>query len=248
MIIITLPAYNEEKALPPLLDAIAAVRLSELPDLQVLVIDDGSTDMTAEIVRSYMGRYPWIDLVQHEHNKGLSLAIQTGFKMALQKAQPDDIIVTLDADNTHPPDTIPSMVRRIAEGCDVVIASRFQRGAKVYGVPLLRRLYSRVMGILFQMVFPIRGVRDYSCGFRAYQARVLQQASQRYGEHFITERGFACMVEILFQLDELAGVKFGEVPFTLHYDYKPTTTKMRVGKTIRDTLRVAWRHRIRRVK
>jgi dolichol-phosphate mannosyltransferase len=243
MIIAVLPAYNEEDALPPLLEAMAAVRASTIPDLRVIVVDDGSADSTADVVRQYGEANPWVRLVKHVQNAGLSEAIQTGFRAALDEAGPDDVIVTLDADNTQPPDTIPSMLAQLDTGRDVVIASRFRRGAEVHGVPALRRLYSRVMSIMFQIAFPIRGVRDYSCGFRAYRATKLQQAHDVYGDDFITEQGFACMVEILFQLDKLPGTRFGEVPFILHYDWKPTETKMRVGSTITDTLSVALRYR-----
>jgi dolichol-phosphate mannosyltransferase len=243
MIIIVLPAYNEELALPLLLDAVDRVRQGSLPDMRVIVVDDGSADSTAEIVRQRHQTSPWIDLAQHKKNQGLSQAIQTGLQTALADAGPGDIIVTLDADNTQPPEVIPQMIDRIAGGCDVVIASRFRPGAEVHGVPALRRLYSQVMGILFQIVFPIKGVRDYSCGFRAYRVEALNRAFATYGDGFITERGFACMVEILCQLGRLGGVSFGEVPFTLHYDFKPTATKMSVWRTIRDTLGVLLRYR-----
>lgn len=246
MISIILPAYNEEEALPPLLDAIAEVRQTALPELRVFVIDDGSQDGTAEVVRQKAQQHPWIRLAPHERNMGLSQGIQTGFETALVDAGADDIIVTLDADNTQPPDTIPAMVGRIRQGADVVVASRFQPGAQVYGVPPIRRLYSRVMSVLFQLAFPIRGIRDYSCGFRAYRARTLKLAYNTYGDGFITERGFACMVEILFQLSHLKGTRFAEVPFILHYDFKPTETKMKVGQTIANTLRVAFKHRFGR--
>jgi dolichol-phosphate mannosyltransferase len=245
MITVVLPAYNEEEALPPLMDEIERVRDTELPDLRVIVVDDGSADATPYIVRAWAEKRPWGRLVQHGQNRGLSQAIQTGFKAALADSEAGDAIVTLDADNTQPPATIPAMIARLDEGADVVIASRFRPGARVYGVPAMRRLYSQVMSILFGIAFPIRGVRDYSCGFRAYRASVLQRAYDHYRADFITEQGFSCMVEILFQLNGMGGVRFGEVPFVLHYDQKPTATKMRVGKTISDTLRVALRHRFR---
>lgn len=246
MISLILPAYNEEDALPPLLEAITGVRSQSLPELRVFVIDDGSADATAQVVEAASKSNPWIRLVKHERNQGLSQAIQTGFETALQDAQANDVIITLDADNTQPPDTIPAMLARMDRGADVVVASRFRRGSKVFGVPFMRRIYSFVMSILFQLAFPVRGVRDYSCGFRAYRASALQQAYATYGDEFITERGFACMVEILFQLSNLKTVRFGEVPFILHYDLKPTETKMNVGKTIHDTLRLAFRHRLTR--
>lgn len=243
MLIALLPAYNEELALPPLLDSFVVLRDSQLPDLRVIVVDDGSADQTAAIVRRYHEQHPWIALVPHPRNMGLSQAIQTGFEAALRDAAPGDVIVTLDADNTQPPETIPSMLARLDRGVDVVVASRFRRGAQVHGVPPLRRLFSRGMSILFQIAFPVRGVRDYSCGFRAYRAATLHTAYAIFGDRFITEQGFACMVEILFQLSRIPGVRFGEVPFVLRYDLKPTETKMKVLKTILETLRLALKHR-----
>ena len=108
----------------------------------------------------------------------------------------------------------------------------------------MRRLYSQVMSLLFRAVFPIPNLRDYSCGFRAYRTEVLRRAYGQFDEDFITEEGFACMVEILFQLNRLPDVSFSEVPFILHYDQKPTATKMRVLQTIKDTLRLALNHRL----
>jgi dolichol-phosphate mannosyltransferase len=246
MVIVTLPAYDEEQALSPLLDALAQVRETTLPDLRVIVVDDGSADSTAEVVRQQARARPWISLVSHERNMGLSQAIQTGFRAALKEAKPGDVVVTLDADNTQPPDSIPAMLARLDQGCDVVVASRFQPGAQVFGVPPMRRFYSQVMSVLFQVILSVHGIRDYSCGFRAYRAEALKRAYDVYGESFITERGFACMVEILLQLNSLGGLKFGEVPFILRYDLKPTQTKMNVSRTISDTLRLAFTHRFRR--
>jgi dolichol-phosphate mannosyltransferase len=244
LISIILPAYNEEEALPPLLEAIAAVKNTSLPDVRVFVIDDGSQDRTAEVVQTASATHPWIQLVKHSQNSGLSAGIQTGFRAALRDSKTDDVLVTLDADNTQPPEIIVGMVQLIAEHrADVVVASRFRPGAQVHGVPTIRRIYSRIMSMMFQLAFPVRGVRDYSCGFRAYRAGTLQQAYATYGEEFISERGFACMVEILFQLQRLGSTRFAEVPFVLRYDLKPTETKMQVSKTIRDTLRVGMKYR-----
>lgn len=247
MLFIALPAFNEELALPPLLDRFIALHdQKSLPEFEVLVIDDGSADRTAEVVREYHSRYPYIRLIQHEHNMGLSAGIQTAFKTSLKEAHEGDIIITLDADNTQPPETIPALLAKIDTGCDVVVASRFRPGAEVHGVPFMRKVYSQVMSLMFQMLFTVRGVRDYSCGFRAYRMETLQRAFKTYGEAgFITEQGFACMVEILFQLQHMGGVKFGEVPFVLRYDLKPTETKMNVRRTITRTLRLAVKHRFR---
>ncbi len=246
MIYLVLPAYNEEEALPALLDKIADLRRSITDELHVYVVDDGSQDRTTDVVEAFGKTNPWAQLLPHKQNMGLAQGLRTGFEKVLQVATSnDDILVTLDADNTQPPEYIVNMKQRIAEGADIVVASRFQPGAKVYGVPFMRRVYSQVMSRLFQVILPIKNIRDYSCGYRAYRVKALKLADETYGEAFITEDGFACMVEILVQLNRLKTLTFEEVPFILHYDWKPTPTKMKVVKTIFETLALAIRYRTR---
>jgi dolichol-phosphate mannosyltransferase len=136
------------------------------------------------------------------------------------------------------------MVRMISEGYDVVIASRYREGSRTIGVPVLRRALSRGASWLFRAVFPIQGVRDYTCGYRAYRAGVVRSAIARYGEEFLDQDGFQCMVDILLKLRPMHLV-FGEVPFILRYDYKEGGSKMNVSKTVRDTLGLMWKRRTR---
>lgn len=244
MIYMVLPAYNEEEALPLLLERIAEVRHEQQFELEVYVVDDGSQDRTAEVVQVFSQANPWAHVLPHVQNQGLAQGLRTGFQQVLSvTAHEDDILITLDADNTQPPEYIVSMKEKITAGADVVVASRFQPGAKVYGVPFMRRVYSQVMSALFQIILPIKNIRDYSCGYRAYRVKALRLADDTYGADFITEDGFACMVEILVQLNRLQELQFEEVPFTLHYDWKPTPTKMKVLKTITETLALALRYR-----
>jgi len=101
---------------------------------------------------------------------GLGETIRDALELAARKADPEDVVVTMDADNTHPVELIPEMVPRLLEGYDVVIASRYRTGASVVGLSGFRRLMSFGARLIYQAVFPIRGVRDYTCGFRAYRA------------------------------------------------------------------------------
>src|SRR5262249_22141031 len=144
-------------------------------------------------------------------------------------------IVTMDCDNTHPPRLIPQMLARLDDGRDVVIASRFEPGAKVVGVPRSRVVYSLGAKWLFQLMFPIRGVRDYTCGYRAYRSEAIRLAAQRYGDELITETGFSCMADLLLKLRKLP-LAMGEVPLELRYDRRGTDSKMRVLRTIRQTM------------
>jgi len=239
---VVLPAYNEAARIGTLLQRLHET-LGERP-YSVVLVDDGSSDGTGDVVRDLMDRMP-IDLVVHEVNQGLGAAIRDGLARATDRAGPDDVILTMDADDTHRPETIPSMLQRIEEGCDVVVASRYRRGARVVGVPAGRRALSGGAAILMCAVFPIRGIRDYTCGYRAYRATALQAAFARYGDRFLDQEGFQCMVDILLKLREL-DLTFGEVPFVLRYDEKEGETKMNVGRTVRSTLQLMVRARFRR--
>ncbi|HJN42517.1 MAG: glycosyltransferase family 2 protein [Anaerolineales bacterium] len=242
---VILPAYNEEDALLPLLKSFRSLR-QDLPWLEVVVVNDGSQDNTVEVVTSFRDHSDdneWVHLVIHDENKGLGQAMRTGFATVLAMAKDEELIVTMDADNTHRPSQIPEMIGCISTGADVVIASRFVRGASMVGIPSYRRLFSWGVSILFRLVSPIENVRDYSCGFRLYRAQSLRDARSLWEEGFITEQGFACMTEIIYRINALARVRFSEVPIELRYDRKPGSTKMPLWQNIKDMLRLMWRQR-----
>ena len=127
------------------------------------------------------------------------------------------------------------MVRMIQEGHDVVIASRYQPGSRVYGLSLQRRFISYAASWLFRIVFPTQGVRDYTCGFRAYRGPVLAAAIAKHGDKIVEVEGFQCMVDFLLKLRKM-NVIFGEAPMLLRYDLKLGDSKMRVVRTMRQTL------------
>src|SRR6185295_9286248 len=158
---------------------------------------------TADAARR--GAPPGLDVrvISHGDNRGLNEALRTGLLAALERVGEDDIVVTMDADDTHAPGLISRMTMLIEEGNDVVIASRYAPGGRVRGVSLSRRILSRGASLLFRAVYPIRGVRDYTCGYRAYRAGLLKEAFTRWGNEFISEPGFSCMVDVLLKLDRL---------------------------------------------
>ncbi len=240
-ILFALPAYNEEKDLPKLLESFEQQMHASKYGFQVVIVDDGSTDGTLNVIRQWSSRMP-IDLVQHLKNSGLGETIQDALRRSAMLAGSDDVVVTMDADNTHSPDLIPAMVRAIENGSDVVIASRYRRRSKVVGLSGFRLLMRYGGRFLFQIAFPIAGVRDYTCGFRAYRASLLKNAFARYEATLVQERGFAAMAEILLKLRSM-NAKFGEVPMILRYDYKSGDSKMRVGATVVKTLRMMRRLR-----
>ncbi len=237
-IYVCLPAYNEENNLSLLLDEFITLLEKSSYPYKLILVNDGSTDRTGEIAQSYQTKLP-LEILTHNPNKGLGEAIRTGFHHVVSLARDTDVIVYMDSDNTHDPIYIPSMVKKIEEGFDVVIASRYQPGSEERGVPFSRRLLSRVAGYVFRLFLPVKSVKDYTCGYRAYRVGLIKQAIQKYENQFITAKGFACTDEILIKLSQLTN-KMAEVPFILYYDRKKGESKLNLWKTIPATLHLLW--------
>ena len=151
-IIVVIPAFNEAKSIQKVIRDVKTV----VPD--VIVIDDGSSDGTADLARSEGAL-----VYQHILNRGLGGALGTGLVAALR--QKADCIVTFDADGQHLPQDIMRMVQLIAEGkADVVIGSRLKEFQKM---PFRRRLYNDVANIITLMLFGMR-TTDSQSGLRAF--------------------------------------------------------------------------------
>jgi dolichol-phosphate mannosyltransferase len=228
-VIIVLPAFNEAPTLTRLLTHIHEAMQDARLNFNVVLIDDGSTDGTAAIANGF-SRKMTITVQRHDVNQGLGATIRDGLVTATKVASDSDIIITMDADDTHTPGLILRMVEMVREGFDVVIASRYQKGSRIVGVPFHRRFLSRSASLLFRFILPIKGVKDYTCGFRAYRTEVIKRALAIYGDKFLTRDGFECMVDILLKLGRM-GLIIGEAPFILRYDRKDGHTKMDVYGT-----------------
>jgi dolichol-phosphate mannosyltransferase len=242
-VIVVLPAYNEQENLPGLLDNLAETLADAYLDFEVIVVDDGSSDSTPEILNKHQTKLP-LRAHRHERNQGLGATIRDGLYFANQIARPKDVVLTMDADETHTPGLILRMVRMIKEGHDVVIASRYQPGARVIGLALHRRMISSLASALMRMLFPTPGVRDFTCGYRAYRGETLSKAILAYGDRFVDQEGFQCMVDILLKMRRIPGVVFGEVPLVLRYDLKKGESKMRLVRTARKTLQLLTKRKL----
>ena len=211
---------------------------------RIVAVDDGSTDDTPGILAAFRPTLP-LEVIRHGENQGLGVAIRTGLMEALRLSSSGDVIVTMDADESHTPALIADMIRAIDHDVDVVIASRFQPGSECRGVPLHRRILSVGASILFRLLFPTLGVRDFTCGYRAYRVAVLQRAVDKYGDTLFEFEGFQCMVDLLLKLRTVAA-RFAEVPVVLRYDLKLGASKMRVFRTAIRTFHLAARRRLGR--
>lgn len=229
---IVLPAFNEEAGLPLLLNRIDESLTEEGLGYRIVVVDDGSTDRTYEVAMAAAERLP-VTVERHEVNAGLGATVRDGIMLVCKEGGHRDILVTLDADNTHTPGLIARMVRMIREGHHVVIASRYRPGSRIRGVPVARRVLSRAASLMMIVLFPTKGVRDYTCGFRAYDLGLVQKVVAASGDSFFDQDGFQVMVDILLKLRAQPDLIFGEVPLILRYDEKEGESKMEIGRTIR---------------
>jgi dolichol-phosphate mannosyltransferase len=239
-LIVALPAYNEEDSLPPLLKKFRQLFRKMPPDADpiVIVVDDGSKDRTAEVALREARRMA-LRLVPHRVNKGLGEAIKTCLRAALEESRSDDdVIILMDADDTHPPRFVIPMKKRMEAGADMVIASRYRRGSRQHGVPLNRQLMSLTARFLFALFLRLPGVRDYTCGFRAYRSGLVREAFEVYGDTLITRNGFACTDQLLVNMACLGGVRIEEVPFVLRYDLKQGESKLNLSVTVLETFKL----------
>lgn len=224
MICVILPAYNEEKSLDNLLSKID--KTLKRYDYRIIVVNDGSKDKTREKLEFYQTQMP-IEVINHKINRGLGETSRDMFERAAELCNPDDIIIRMDCDDTHEPKYMLDMLKKIDEGYDVVIASRFQPGGGQHGLNGYRKFISRCANVFMKVFFPIKGVWEYSCGYRAYRASIIQDVLKIYGNDFISLKGlgFTCTLEKLVVLRNIKA-RFAEVPFELHYEQKLSTSKM----------------------
>ena len=229
------PAYDEAASIEPLIDQMAAVSARCGWRYSILVVDDGSSDQTGTLARAKGADLP-VEVVRNEPNQGLGRTIRRGLRVAADTSGADDVIVTLDADLTQDPAYAEAMLTKLDDGFDVVIASRYRKHSAVEGLSPLRHVLSYGASGLVLLFSPIKGVRDYSCGFRAYRASVVQAAFERYGDDFVSESGFGCMVEIAERLR--GDARFAEVPFVLYYGAKRKASAIKILPTIGAYFRV----------
>jgi len=161
MISVVVPTYNEAENLPELLERLDRALAGR--SYEVVVVDDGSPDGTAEVARRLAGRYP-VKVVVREGRRGLSSAVVDGARAAA-----GDVVVVMDADLQHPPELVPKLAEVAERGC-LAVASRYVKGGGVEGWPWHRRFVSRGAVLLARILLPeARAVRDAVSGFFAYR-------------------------------------------------------------------------------
>lgn len=225
-----IPAYNEEKNLPLLMENTKeAMRVIGLP-YRIFIVNDGSTDKTSMLCREFAKDMP-VQEIKFEKNRGVDQAFSEGFKEVFRLVRKGDVIVTKEADNTSDPDILVHMIKHIRSGYDIALASCFAKEGGVENSSLDRHILSFGANTLLKIFFPIPGVNTYSSFYRAFNGIALKAAFAAYEGRMIEEKGFVCMVEMLVKLSRLP-LKISEVPMVLRCDMREGSSKMRRRNTI----------------
>jgi dolichol-phosphate mannosyltransferase len=236
MIYFILPAYNEDKNIKLLLNDISNFYKKKKISFHIIVVNDGSSDETYKSIKLIKKKiFCKLVLINHKKNMGLGMTLKTGFNHALKISKPDDIIVTMDSDNSHTPKNSYLLIKKINEGYDVVIASRYNKLSKTHGLSHLRKILSFISSIIFKILFPIKNVNDYTCGFRGFRINKIKNTMLR--KNFFSEKGFSVSADIILKLSKKK-LSFAEVPLTLRYDLKKGESKMKIIRTIFQTLKL----------
>lgn len=228
MIYVILPAYNEEKSFISLFDKLNDFFTNELHEkYEIIVCDDGSSDNTQSILDDYKNKLP-LKVLDHKINRGLGETMRDLFEYVAEVSNDDDIIIRMDCDDTHEPQFMSGLINKINEGYDIVIASRFAEGGSGgEGLSFFRTFVSNGAQLFMRIFFPIKGLKEYSSGFRAYKASAVKFAIKQFGNSFIQLKGlgFTCTLEKIVKF-KMINAKFAEAPFVLKYDQKVSESKM----------------------
>jgi len=198
---IIIPAFNEAGRLPATLDRVQHFLETSRLSAEVIVVDDGSRDATAEVVRQRAAAWPQLQLVASARNAGKGAAVQLGMAQARGRYR-----IFSDADLSVPIDDLEKILRPLRSGAGVAIASR---GLKDSQVELHQPWYRETMGKIFNRlvrVFVLGGVHDTQCGFKGFTAEVADRVFPA-----LQTRGFGFDVEVLYRTQR-AGYQIVEVP------------------------------------
>jgi len=195
------PTFNEAHNVARIID-----RLMALPDqVDVLIVDDGSPDGTAAVVKEQQKNYPdRVHLIEREGKLGLGTAYVRGFRFALERDY--DFVCEMDADFSHNPDDVTRLITCVREdGADVAIGSRYSRGISIVNWPLSRLILSYAANVYARVITGLP-VKDTTAGFKCIRRVVLETIDIDK----IRSNGYAFQIEIHFRAWK-AGFKLKEV-------------------------------------
>jgi dolichol-phosphate mannosyltransferase len=199
--LVVIPTFNEAESVVEVLDRV----LEAEPRVDVLVVDDGSPDGTAELVQKRAQGEPRVHLMERSGKQGLGAAYRAGFGWGLERGY--DALVEMDADLSHPPDRLPALLDGLATA-DLVIGSRYVPGGRTVNWSRAREAISRVGNTYVRLALRVP-VHDATAGYRAYRREVLEELPVEA----VRSNGYCFQVEMVHKAWQ-EGFAVAEVPIT----------------------------------
>jgi dolichol-phosphate mannosyltransferase len=200
--LIVLPTYNESENI---LIVLGLVR-EHVPAADVLVVDDGSPDGTADLAEKWGQEHGQVEVMRRAAKSGLGSAYRAGFAWGLEHGY--EILIEMDSDLQHDPAMLPALIHAIQDGADLCIGSRYVPGGSAPGWKWSRRLLSQGGNIYVSMVLGIH-VRDSTAGLRAYSAEALAQLDLDQ----VKADGYGFQIEMAYAVGRNGG-RIVEIPIT----------------------------------
>jgi dolichol-phosphate mannosyltransferase len=198
-ILVATATYNERNNLPHLVEGIH----HHVPMAEVLVIDDNSPDGTGQFADALARQHPWFHVIHRQGKLGLGTALLAAMQYAM--AQDHDLLVTMDADGSHAPSSLPDLVAGMDQH-DVMIGSRYIRGGGTINWPASRRWMSVGVNVLVRALMRLPA-KDCSGGYRCYRVAKLRQARLEC----MLSHGYSFEQEVLYRCHRV-GCRIGETP------------------------------------
>ena len=227
---VVIPAYNEGTRLGATLDKVLNYIAQHECNAEVIVVNDGSRDNTADLVRSFAAKNPSVRLLENPGNRGKGYSVRNGMLSARGR-----VIVFSDADLSSPIEEVPKLLQALADGADIAIGSRWLRSElQTQRQPLHRQLFGRIFNLLLRITLGLR-FRDTQCGFKAFRQRAAQTI---FPLQKIERWGFD--PEILF-LARKFGLSVKEVPVAWGHSGETRINPVADGaRMFLEMLRVRW--------
>ena len=227
---IVIPAYNESKRIPAALDAVAECVRSRGWSAEIIVVDDGSRDSTADVVRAFAAGAPEVRLLQNPGNRGKGYSVRNGLLRSF-----GEIVMFTDADLSAPIEEAEGLFAAIEDGADIAIGSRWlERNRQTIRQPLYRQLFGRCFNAVTRMVMGLP-YADTQCGFKAFTRAAAQTVCQL---QTIDRWGFD--PEILF-IALKRGFRIEEVPVSWAHDERTRMSYLKDGmRMLQDIAQVRW--------
>jgi dolichol-phosphate mannosyltransferase len=201
-VLVIVPTYEERENLPLTLGRLRAA----VPSAHVLVADDASPDGTGDVADTWAARDDHVHVLHRRGKAGLGAAYIDGFRWGL--AQGYDVLVEMDADGSHQPEQLPSLLERVADGADLTLGSRWVPGGSVVNWPRHREILSRGGNLYVRLALGVP-LHDATGGYRAFRATALE----KIGMDDVQSQGYCFQVDLAWRAVQ-CGLRVDEVPIT----------------------------------